>query len=55
MAPLAAYRRYVATHVGATQLILPEGLKLLPLFALGALKVCVRVCGCAGAKRRTPA
>jgi protein transport protein SEC24 len=35
---LAAYRKAAASNVAATQLILPEELRLLPLFLLSALK-----------------
>jgi protein transport protein SEC24 len=35
---LHAYRRYCASNSSAGQLILPEALKLLPLFTLGLLK-----------------
>jgi protein transport protein SEC24 len=35
---LHAYRRYCATSSSSVQLILPEALKLLPLYALGLLK-----------------
>lgn len=38
IATLAAYRRYCATSSSAVQLILPEALKLLPLYALALLK-----------------
>lgn len=36
---LVAYRRHVATASSSGQLILPESLKLLPLFALGITKL----------------
>ncbi|KAL6760997.1 hypothetical protein V8C86DRAFT_991602 [Haematococcus lacustris] len=35
---LHAYRKYCASNSSAVQLILPEGLKLLPLYALALLK-----------------
>lgn len=38
IATLAAYRRHCATSSSAVQLILPEALKLLPLYALALLK-----------------
>ncbi len=38
VATLYAYRRYCASSSSAVQLILPEALKLLPLYALSLLK-----------------
>jgi len=38
VATLAAYRKYCAANSSAVQLILPEALKLLPLYALSLLK-----------------
>ncbi|KAI8470003.1 MAG: Sec23/Sec24 trunk domain-containing protein [Monoraphidium minutum] len=38
IATLAAYRKFCATSSSAVQLILPEALKLLPLYALALLK-----------------
>ncbi|KAG1679938.1 hypothetical protein FOA52_007002 [Chlamydomonas sp. UWO 241] len=38
VATLAAYRKYCASQSSAVQLILPEALKLLPLYALSTLK-----------------
>ena len=35
---LAAYRRHCASQSSSAQLILPEALKLLPLYALALLK-----------------
>jgi protein transport protein SEC24 len=35
---LAAYRKYCASQSSSVQLILPEALKLMPLFALSLLK-----------------
>ena len=35
---LAAYRKHCASNSSAVQLILPEALKLLPLYALALLK-----------------
>ena len=45
---LAAYRKHCASNSSAVQLILPEALKLLPLYALALLKgppLRVRRCG----------
>jgi protein transport protein SEC24 len=38
VATLGAYRKYCASNSSAVQLILPESLKLLPLYALAFLK-----------------
>ncbi|KIY91240.1 hypothetical protein MNEG_16724 [Monoraphidium neglectum] len=38
IATLAAYRKFCATSSSAVQLILPEALKLLPLYSLALLK-----------------
>ena len=43
---LAAYRKHCASTSPSGQLILPESLKLLPLYALGLIKSGLLRCGC---------
>ena len=51
VATLYAYRRYCASSSSAVQLILPEALKLLPLYALSLLKGAgLKVCGGVGVR-----